>query len=114
MNVLRKGVFTGAEIWDFIGHELLNEESYIKDRDYDFVQYDKKTPNGVYYSTAIIIPTEDEQKRADYQTEKQKALSDLNIIRENMTLGMATQADYDARLALWLEYHEANKEYAEA
>lgn len=106
MNIIFKGTKLGSEIWEIIQHELLNEDDWIKDKEYEFIQYDKKTKDGVIYSESKPIQTEQEQLISEYSQEKAKAIKE---IRDFQTLGMTAEAE--ARQAEWLEYHNENNPY---
>jgi hypothetical protein len=79
MNILFKGVKTGAEIWQIIQHQSLNENDWVKDRLYHFIQYDKVSKNGVNYTESKLIATEEESRLAQ---EQQRIISLQELISE--------------------------------
>jgi len=96
MNVIIKGKKTGAEIWEIIQHELLNETGYIPDRLYDFILYDKETKQGIKYSESKLIPTQEEIEIEQRETAKQEVYGQLQkaIDLDNTELIVALRAEY--------------------
>jgi len=76
MKIIFQGIKTGAEIWDIIKHPLFKEEDYIKDKLYNFTQYDK-VKNGVITATTFPIATESENQESLLENQKQELLNDI-------------------------------------
>lgn len=73
----------------------------IDGRQYD--EYEIKTKK----QTVIIkeyMPTAEELKQQEYDTTRNQLLEDIKVIDEDILILDATQADRDARLALWTQW----------
>ena len=88
MNIVFKGIKTGAEIWEIIKHPKLNESDWDKDKEYEFIQYDKTTKDGLIYSETKHIVTEQElieQSNQQRISELKQIISDKKLLDEDAT-----------------------------
>lgn len=98
MKVIFQGIKTGKEIWDIIKNHYLNEDDWIKDREYNFIQYDLKNKNGVIYSESKIISTQEELKQQERQNiiyELKKTIPERETIKSVLSEEQLLQLEKD-------------------
>lgn len=112
-EILFSGILTGEEIVNRNPNKtgLDLNTSYKYNEGCKLFGGDSIENSGIIECEATRIKTDEENAIQLYEEEKANALADLKQLEDDITLGIATQEEYDDRKSEWLEYHNANNPY---